>query len=421
MSARWGVRAGRPPGEGGRGGAPRRPRRRRGGAGRGGRRSGGGARRVGFPPRLVFVRGEGPGARGGKPKTRRAFPFSPPCPWGGGGGGGGGGARIRSHGFIAEPVKARVLAAEAVLRRAAGAGPHVLGGHDGRGHLTGAGAVRQTPAATRGRMGVCLRMGEGLGGQPRCMRSVGRAVPTASVPACGREVPPLARRAAGGVRGGLVRESRWGWFEVAVAVAGRGSFQSQPRSVGLTPHFAALPSQRDTRTFRGPLLPAASLQSRDRDPHGRGPRHDPRRRDGTPSGAACSHPAHVAADEVRIVRLHRGGPADRAREDALAEARGNRSSCASSAASASPAKPFGTWQYAHAVCLPAGARDGSKSVCCATSTYGRAAASPRQTAASAAAISSSVPPRRTVPRARTPPRATGSGRRARSPPNAPGP
>ena len=59
-------------------------------------------------------------------------------------------------------------------------------------------------------------------------------------------------------------------------------------------------------------------------------------------------------------------------------------------------EPFGTWQYAQAVCRPAGARVGSKRLCWASSTYGRSAISPRHGAASDAAISSSVAPRWTV-------------------------
>ncbi len=48
------------------------------------------------------------------------------------------------------------------------------------------------------------------------------------------------------------------------------------------------------------------------------------------------------------------------------------------------------------MCLPAGARLGSNWLCCTTSTKGRSGCSPRHTAASAAAISSSVPPTCTV-------------------------
>jgi hypothetical protein len=58
--------------------------------------------------------------------------------------------------------------------------------------------------------------------------------------------------------------------------------------------------------------------------------------------------------------------------------------------------PLGTWQYAHNVCRPSGARVWSNKLGWATSTYGRSGCSPRATAASAAAISSKVPPRCTV-------------------------
>ena len=37
----------------------------------------------------------------------------------------------------------------------------------------------------------------------------------------------------------------------------------------------------------------------------------------------------------------------------------------------STSEPFGTWQYAHSVCAPSGARVRSIRLCCATSTYGR--------------------------------------------------
>ncbi len=74
-----------------------------------------------------------------------------------------------------------------------------------------------------------------------------------------------------------------------------------------------------------------------------------------------------------------------------------RSTCASIAAVMSRVEPCGTWQYAHPVCRPAGARDGSHPVACTSSTNGRSGCSPRATAASLATISSSVPPRCTVP------------------------
>ena len=59
--------------------------------------------------------------------------------------------------------------------------------------------------------------------------------------------------------------------------------------------------------------------------------------------------------------------------------------------------PDGTWQYAHSVCCPSGARWGSNSDDWATSTNGAAGCSPLATAASAAATSASVPPTCTVP------------------------
>jgi hypothetical protein len=60
-------------------------------------------------------------------------------------------------------------------------------------------------------------------------------------------------------------------------------------------------------------------------------------------------------------------------------------------------EPLGTWQYAHAVCWPRGARESSNSDGCTSSTYGRSGVRPLHTSRSEYAISSSVPPRCTVP------------------------
>ena len=54
------------------------------------------------------------------------------------------------------------------------------------------------------------------------------------------------------------------------------------------------------------------------------------------------------------------------------------------------------WQYAQAVCLPAGARLGSNSVCWTNRTNGRSGCRPAATSASEATISANVPPRWTV-------------------------
>ncbi len=62
-----------------------------------------------------------------------------------------------------------------------------------------------------------------------------------------------------------------------------------------------------------------------------------------------------------------------------------------------PCSRSGTWQYAQTVCLPAGARVGSKRLCCASSTNGRAGNPPPATSRSPAATSSRLPPRCTVP------------------------
>src|SRR3954454_7342884 len=59
----------------------------------------------------------------------------------------------------------------------------------------------------------------------------------------------------------------------------------------------------------------------------------------------------------------------------------------------SVAEPFGTWQYAHAVWHPAGARVASKRLGCASKTKGRVGCRPSQESVSPCAISSSVAPR----------------------------
>ncbi len=41
----------------------------------------------------------------------------------------------------------------------------------------------------------------------------------------------------------------------------------------------------------------------------------------------------------------------------------NRSTCASMRSVMSSSEPWGTWQYAQAVCFPSGARVGSNGVC----------------------------------------------------------
>ena len=49
----------------------------------------------------------------------------------------------------------------------------------------------------------------------------------------------------------------------------------------------------------------------------------------------------------------------------------NRSTWFSIASVMSTGEPFGTWQYAHSTCPPAGARDGSAAQGWTASTYGR--------------------------------------------------
>ena len=53
-----------------------------------------------------------------------------------------------------------------------------------------------------------------------------------------------------------------------------------------------------------------------------------------------------------------------------------RSICRSIASVMSTVEPLGTWQYAHAVCRPSGAREGSNIVGCASRTNGRSLVSP---------------------------------------------
>ena len=126
----------------------------------------------------------------------------------------------------------------------------------------------------------------------------------------------------------------------------------------------------------------------------------------------------VAADVVGVVGLHRrrvlrcSGPGPGPGSPGA-----KRSTCASIAAVMSVVDPLGTWQYAQATCLPAGARVGSASVGWTSRTKGRSAMRPRPTASSEAATSRYVPPRWTVRGAgRGRVRATGSGRPAPSRP-----
>ncbi len=68
-----------------------------------------------------------------------------------------------------------------------------------------------------------------------------------------------------------------------------------------------------------------------------------------------------------------------------------RSTWSSMACVISAVEPCATWQYAHAVCFPAGARRRLNNVCCTSKTNGRPVWLP-----SHSAISSIVPPRCTV-------------------------
>ena len=91
-------------------------------------------------------------------------------------------------------------------------------------------------------------------------------------------------------------------------------------------------------------------------------------------GLSCSRSAVVRAAHART-RSRKPGA--------------KRSIWASTRSRMSNVDPFGTWQYAHAVCLPAGARVASKRLCCASRTKGRSGCLPSQAARSESAISAS--------------------------------
>ena len=118
----------------------------------------------------------------------------------------------------------------------------------------------------------------------------------------------------------------------------------------------------------------------------------------------------VAADVVRVVRLHRGRVrASPGRGSGRGSPGANRSTWASMRSVMSTSEPAGTWQYAQAVVLPAGARVGSHGAYWTNRTNGRSGWRPAATSASAAAISSSVPPRWTVAARRGPSAVHGIG------------
>ena len=164
---------------------------------------------------------------------------------------------------------------------------------------------------------------------------------------------------------------------------------------------AARRGRRSGRRARGRRRPAGWTPSRDTDPvcrRGVGigqvrRRHRPREeleQVGLPA-------VDVAADVVRVVGLQLPRVHRVPREDAVAEARARSArSAPRSAPSCLRSEPLGTWQYAHAICFPAGARLASKRLCCATSTNGRSEGAPAHVARSLAAISGSVPPTCTV-------------------------
>src|SRR5215467_11207491 len=86
-----------------------------------------------------------------------------------------------------------------------------------------------------------------------------------------------------------------------------------------------------------------------------------------------------------------------------------RSICASIRSVTSTSDPDGTWQYAHSVCLPAGALVGSITPGCATRQYGLSACRPAATSASLRATSSKVPATCTVPACRQASACQGTG------------
>src|SRR5579864_5071806 len=87
------------------------------------------------------------------------------------------------------------------------------------------------------------------------------------------------------------------------------------------------------------------------------------------SSIAMSAEGQFGEDPSRRLRCHRHQVSvhgfkfrrrkNSARQNALAEPGAKRSTCSSSFFGMSTFDPLGTWQYAHAVCLVAGAREGS--------------------------------------------------------------
>ena len=138
---------------------------------------------------------------------------------------------------------------------------------------------------------------------------------------------------------------------------------------------AAHPVDTAARRRRG----RAEVHALDRRPVRVPPRHRPEDR-----LAQRGRPAvDVAAQQVGVVRLRLGRPCA---PRGPAPGRGSRGRSARSAPPCARSCPPGSrWargSSAHSVCLPAGARVGSTTLGCATSTKGRSACRPARTAAS---------------------------------------
>ena len=143
----------------------------------------------------------------------------------------------------------------------------------------------------------------------------------------------------------------------------------------------------------------------------------------SPGRAGSVPPPTSPPTRLRLRRLELGRAEHVAGEDPVAERRARkRSTCASmrstwrSSSAAQSTPRCGPCVYAHAVCLPSGARVGSATVCWPSSRNGRSGSRARG-CASVSSSSSSPPPTCTVPAPRTCSAATGSDRRAPSRPS----
>ena len=127
-------------------------------------------------------------------------------------------------------------------------------------------------------------------------------------------------------------------------------------------------------------------------------RDEPGHRAGEQLAQVLGAAVDVAADVVGVVGLEVRRCHDVPRQDEVAEAGGEPLDLGLDPIRSCPrSSRWGRGSRPRRCAGPAGARDGSKRLGCESSTNGRSGCSPRPTAASEAAISSSVPPRWTVP------------------------